>query len=72
MSREGILAGLDIGSSKVRMLVAELDSGLSPKVIGLGETPAEGIRRGLLVDLEKTIGSVEAWSLRRRSPREWK
>jgi len=54
------------------MLVAELDSGLSPKVIGLGETPAEGIRRGLLVDLEKTIGSVEAWSLRRRSPREWK
>jgi cell division protein FtsA len=60
MSREGILAGLDIGSSKVRMLVAELDSGLSPKVIGLGETPAEGIRRGLLVDLEKTIASVEA------------
>jgi cell division protein FtsA len=60
MNRGGILAGLDIGSSKVRTLVAEVGSGLLPKVIGLGEAPAEGIRRGLLVDLEKTIGSVEA------------
>jgi len=60
MNRGGILAGLDIGSTNVRVLVAELGSGLSPRAIGLGEAPAEGIRRGLLVDLEKAIGSVEA------------
>ena len=59
MSRGGILAGLDIGSSNVRVLVAEADSGLFPRIIGVGHAPAEGIRRGLLVDLEKTAESVE-------------
>lgn len=59
MSRGGILAGLDIGSSNVRVIVAEADSGLFPRIIGVGQAPAEGIRRGLLVDLEKTAESVQ-------------
>lgn len=55
-----VIAALDIGTSKVVALVAELgaDTGHTPKVIGFAETPASGMRKGMVVDIEATTAAV--------------
>ena len=47
-------AGLDIGSSFIRVVVAQKDEVSSkPRVIGLGTAPSAGLRRGLIVDADE-------------------
>lgn len=51
--------GLDIGTTTVRVVVGkrEQEGGL-PGIIGVGEAPAGGIRRGVIVDLEEAVSSI--------------
>lgn len=59
MPRERVLASLDIGSSKIRTVVAVVDSERSiPNVIGVGLSPSRGIRRGQVIDVEETIHNI--------------
>jgi len=59
MSQTRILTGLDIGTTKTAAIIAELDPGDEiPRLVGLGMVPSEGIRRGVVVDLEKTVRSI--------------
>lgn len=61
MAHPHIITGLDVGSSTVRVVMAELDpSGESPRVIGVGTAPAAGIRRGAITDPEEAVRSVTA------------
>ena len=50
MARSKIHVGLEIGTSKVCMVVGEVRSDGSVKILGLGQTRAAGIRRGEIVD----------------------
>lgn len=53
MARSSYYVGLDIGSANIRAVIAEEISPEEPlRVIGIGETPSEGIRRGSVVNLE--------------------
>lgn len=54
-----LLVGLDIGASKVTVVVAERDdvSG-EAQIIGIGQAAALGIRKGLVVNLEQAVQSV--------------
>ncbi len=58
MATENIIAALDIGTTKIVCLVGEMDAEGRMYVIGHGISPAEGLRRGVLVDMEKTVKSV--------------
>jgi len=52
-----ILAGLDIGTQKVAMVIAELtDSGL--EVLGVGTAMSRGMRAGRVADVEKTTQAI--------------
>jgi cell division protein FtsA len=51
--------GLDIGTTKISCIIAEMQNGDEPKVVGIGNAPSEGLRRGVVVDLEKTVGSIQ-------------
>ncbi|MFH1312869.1 MAG: cell division protein FtsA [Candidatus Eisenbacteria bacterium] len=51
--------GLDLGTTKVSALVAEIDKSGRPSIIGVGTKKCEGIRRGVIVDIEKTISAIE-------------
>lgn len=51
--------GLDVGTTKICAVVAERNSEGVPKVIGVGMTPSYGLRKGVVVNLESTIDSVE-------------
>jgi cell division protein FtsA len=54
-----VLVGLDIGTTKVCALVAQVepDSG-ELTVLGVGTAPSEGINRGVVVNIEKTVNSI--------------
>ena len=53
------VVGLDIGTTKTCAVVAAATSnGL--EVIGFGEAPSAGLRKGVITDLEETVRSIEA------------
>jgi cell division protein FtsA len=53
------IAGLDIGTTKTCAVVANsTPEGL--EIIGVGEAPSTGLRKGVITDLEETIRSIEA------------
>lgn len=49
-----IVAGLDIGSAKVTCFIAELDEFYNPNVIGYGQHAATGMKKGMIVDMDRT------------------
>ncbi|HET7498721.1 MAG TPA: cell division protein FtsA [Candidatus Eisenbacteria bacterium] len=55
-----IYAGLDIGTTKITAIVAEPDeNGESLRIIGVGTAPSDGLKRGVVVNLEKTVRSIQ-------------
>lgn len=59
MAKEKIFVGLDIGSSSIRVIVGKQESELgSPSIIGVGEAPSNGIRRGVIVDIDEAVSSI--------------
>jgi cell division protein FtsA len=59
MAREHIYVGLDIGSSMIRCVVGKQESELgSPSIIGVGEAVSQGIRRGVIVDIDEAVSSI--------------
>ena len=56
--RSGIIAALDIGSSKVCCLIAEVEEGRAPRVVGYGQHAAHGMKRGMVVDMDQTETAI--------------
>lgn len=54
-----IITGLDIGTSKVVALVGELGQDGSIEIIGIGKHPSKGLKRGVVVDIEATVNSIQ-------------
>ncbi len=53
------IAGLDIGTTKIGAIIAEVNGSPEPTVIGVGTSPSDGLRRGVVVNLDKTIRSIQ-------------
>ncbi|MBD3290911.1 cell division protein FtsA, partial [candidate division KSB1 bacterium] len=60
MASNEYVTGLDIGTTKICAVIAEVEEGTLPKIIGVGTVPSEGLRKGVVVNLEKTVQSIEA------------
>ena len=60
MPKQNIIAGLDIGSSKISVIVGNTLQGSDQKigVIGVGHAPAEGLRAGVVVDINQTAEAI--------------
>jgi len=58
-SRAATVVGLDIGTTKTCAVVAAASAG-GLEVIGIGEAPSTGLRKGVITDLEETVHSIEA------------
>src|SRR5512140_437812 len=50
--------GLDIGTTKISVVIAEPDDLGSLKIVGVGMAPSQGLRRGVVVNLDETIQSI--------------
>lgn len=58
-SANQIIVGLDIGTSKVVAIVGEIGSDGSIEVIGLGSHPSRGLKKGVVVNIESTVQSIQ-------------
>jgi cell division protein FtsA len=63
MNHEHVIAGLDIGSAKTTVVIAEAVGDLTRhtkiKVLGVGQTRTTGLRRGVVSDIEETTRSIK-------------
>ena len=57
--REQILVGLDIGTTKICAIVAEITETGALNVIGVGSSPSRGLRKGVVVNIESTVESIK-------------
>lgn len=61
MPKHRIIAGLDIGNSKIRAAIAVLDEdSTQPNIIGVGVSPSGGLRKGNIIDVEETVANIAA------------
>ena len=60
MSKETreLIVGLDIGTSKIVAIVAELDDEGQLVVLGMGSQDSEGLKKGMVVNIEATVNSI--------------
>ena len=54
-----MLIGLDIGTSKVVAIVGEVNSEGEIEIIGLGSHPSNGLKKGVVVNIESTVQSIQ-------------
>jgi len=54
------VVGLDIGTTKIRCVVAELGDDGALGIVGVGEAPSRGLRKGVVVNLDHTVEAIKA------------
>src|SRR3954463_16591611 len=54
-----LVVGLDIGTAKVMAVVAEVMPGGELKLAGLGVSPSNGLKRGVVVNMDATVQSIQ-------------
>ena len=57
--RDQIHVGLDIGTTKICAIVAEITDDGEMHVIGVGSAPSRGMKKGVVVDIESTVESIK-------------
>ncbi len=58
MVKKNIMASMDIGTSNIRVIVGEINQDKTINIIGVGTSPSKGLRKGAIVDLDKTVQSI--------------
>ncbi len=58
MARNGFFTGLDIGTSSIKVLVAEFVSG-EMNVIGVSNVPSTGVKDGIIIDIEVAAEAIK-------------
>ncbi|NKB46318.1 MAG: cell division protein FtsA [Legionellales bacterium] len=56
---KNLIVGLDIGTSKVVAIVGEMTADGQMDVIGIGSHPSRGLKRGVVVNIEATVQSIQ-------------
>lgn len=55
-----ICAGLDVGTTKICCIIGKrANDGTSIDVLGMGTCPSRGLKRGLVIDVEKTVDAIQ-------------
>ena len=54
-----LIVGLDIGTSKIAAIVAEMRPEGGFEVIGMGSSPSRGLKKGVVVNIESTVNAIQ-------------
>jgi cell division protein FtsA len=54
-----MIVGLDIGTTKIACIISELDTNGELKIVGVGMSPSDGLRKGVVVNIDKTVRSIQ-------------
>ena len=52
------ITGLDIGTTKICAIIGEMDENNELSVLGVGSSPSNGLKKGMVVDIESTVNSI--------------
>ena len=58
MKKRGIITSIDVGTTKVCTIIADVDDGGNIRVIGVGVTPSKGLHKGLVVNINDAKESI--------------
>lgn len=58
MGKQNLIVGLDIGTTKIAVIISELEESGPPRIVGMGTSRSEGLKRGVVINLEKTVESI--------------
>src|SRR2546427_3146069 len=58
MAEQTVLVAIDIGTTKVCVLIGEVAERGGVDVIGIGQAPSDGLRKGVVIDIDRTVQSV--------------
>ena len=58
MARDHLITGLDVGTTKVCAVIAEVGPDSRPNVIGVGISTCVGLKKGIVVDIESTTHAI--------------
>ena len=59
MARDGFFTGLDIGTSSIKVLVAEFIKG-EMNVIGVSNVKSAGVKDGIIIDIDAAADAIKA------------
>ena len=58
MKNAKLITGIDIGTTKIAIIIAQVEEN-AIEILGFGESISDGLRRGVVVDIEKTASAIE-------------
>jgi cell division protein FtsA len=56
---QGLIVGLDIGTSKIEAIVGEVGHEGTIEILGIGSAPSNGLKKGVVVNIESTVQSIQ-------------
>ncbi|HED09846.1 MAG TPA: cell division protein FtsA [Caldithrix abyssi] len=59
MKKDDIIVGLDIGTTKIAAVVGRLDEYERLNIVGVGHSPSQGLRRGVVININQTVESIQ-------------
>ena len=57
--QSNMIVALDLGTSKVVALVGEISDAGRMEIVGIGSYPSRGMKKGVVVNIESTIQSIQ-------------
>lgn len=59
MASRDMIVGLDLGTTKISTIIAEVDENGVANIVGVGNCNAKGMQRGVVINIDKTIEAIE-------------
>ncbi|WP_221320221.1 cell division protein FtsA [Chitinivorax tropicus] len=56
---KNLLVGLDIGTSKIVAIVADVQADGRIEIVGMGQAPSRGLKKGVVVNIESTVTAIQ-------------
>lgn len=58
-SREKLVVGIDIGTTKIACVVGKIDNNGKVTVLGIGRSKSDGVKRGIVLNIDQTVASIK-------------
>jgi cell division protein FtsA len=58
MKKRNVVAAIDVGTTKICTILADVSDGESPRVVGVGISPSKGLHKGLVVNINEARESI--------------
>jgi len=59
MDNKRIVVGLDIGTTKIDVIIGEVSENYDVRIVGVGTSPSDGLRKGVVVNIDATVKSIQ-------------